>query len=120
MSAADDSLTLLFLCCHPALTPSSQVALTLRAVGGLSTAEIARALLVPESTVGQRITRAKQKIRETGARFTLPGAPWADEYHPVVNTNRRGGVPATSRWIAAGTAVRVGPRTVLLLRAGRS
>jgi RNA polymerase sigma factor (sigma-70 family) len=72
LPAADDSLTLLYLCCHPALTPSSQVALTLRAVGGLSTAEIARALLVPESTVGQRISRAKQKIRESGARFVLP------------------------------------------------
>ncbi|MBM2616715.1 sigma-70 family RNA polymerase sigma factor [Actinoplanes sp. LDG1-06] len=68
----DDELTLLLLCCHPALTPISQVALTLRAVGGLSTAEIARALLVPESTVGQRISRAKRKIREAGARFVLP------------------------------------------------
>ncbi|MCY1143800.1 RNA polymerase sigma factor [Actinoplanes sp. Pm04-4] len=68
----DDELTLLVLCCHPALTPVSQVALTLRAVGGLTTAEIARALLVPESTVGQRISRAKRKIREAGARFVLP------------------------------------------------
>lgn len=66
----DDELTLLLLCCHPALTPVSQVALTLRAVGGLSTGEIARALLVPEATVGQRISRAKKKIR--GARFVLP------------------------------------------------
>jgi RNA polymerase sigma factor (sigma-70 family) len=71
-SAVDDSLTLLFLCCHPVLTPSSQVALTLRAVGGLGTAEIARALLVPERTVGQRISRAKQRIRDSGARFTMP------------------------------------------------
>ena len=63
----DDTLTLLFLCCHPALTPSSQVALTLRAVGGLSTAEIARALLVPETTVGQRISRAKLRIRAAGS-----------------------------------------------------
>ncbi len=70
----DDSLTLLFLCCHPALTAVSQVALTLRAVGGLSTSEIARALLVPEATVAQRISRAKARIREHGARFTLPGA----------------------------------------------
>ncbi|WP_239159026.1 RNA polymerase sigma factor [Winogradskya humida] len=68
----DDSLTLLFLCCHPALTTSSQVALTLRAVGGLSTAEIARALLVPDATIGQRISRAKQRIREAGARFVMP------------------------------------------------
>lgn len=71
-SARDDSLTLLFLCCHPALTPVSQVALTLRAVGGLTTAEIARALMVPESTVAQRISRAKARIRDSGARFTMP------------------------------------------------
>jgi RNA polymerase sigma factor (sigma-70 family) len=68
----DDELTLLLLCCHPALTPVSQVALTLRAVGGLTTAEIARALLVPEATVGQRISRAKQRIRDSGAQFTMP------------------------------------------------
>ncbi|MFI5495303.1 RNA polymerase sigma factor [Actinoplanes sp. NPDC051859] len=74
VSAVDDSLTLLLLCCHPALTTASQVALTLRAVGGLTTAEIARALLVPEATVGQRISRAKQRIREAGATFTLPPA----------------------------------------------
>lgn len=72
VSSVDDSLTLLLLCCHPALTTASQVALTLRAVGGLTTAEIARALLVPESTVGQRISRAKQRIREAGATFRLP------------------------------------------------
>jgi RNA polymerase sigma factor (sigma-70 family) len=70
----DDTLTLMLLCCHPSLTPASQVALTLRAVGGLSTAEIARAFLVPEATVGQRISRAKQKIRAGGARFRLPPA----------------------------------------------
>jgi RNA polymerase sigma factor (sigma-70 family) len=69
----DDELTLLVLCCHPALTPVSQVALTLRAVGGLTTGEIARALLVPEPTVGQRISRAKQRIRDSGAGFVLPG-----------------------------------------------
>jgi RNA polymerase sigma factor (sigma-70 family) len=68
----DDELTLLVLCCHPALSPVSQVALTLRAVGGLTTAEIARALLVPEPAIGQRISRAKQRIRSSGARFALP------------------------------------------------
>jgi RNA polymerase sigma factor (sigma-70 family) len=68
----DDELTLLYLCCHPSLTPMSQVALTLRAVGGLTTAEIARALLVPDATVGQRISRAKQRIRDHGARFDMP------------------------------------------------
>jgi RNA polymerase sigma factor (sigma-70 family) len=70
--AADDTLTLLFLCCHPALSPASQVALTLRAVGGLTTAEIARAFLVPEPTLGQRISRAKQKIRASHVPFELP------------------------------------------------
>jgi RNA polymerase sigma factor (sigma-70 family) len=70
--AVDDTLTLLLMCCHPSLTPVSQVALTLRAVGGLTTAEIARALLVPEATVGQRISRAKQRIKASGAEFRLP------------------------------------------------
>ncbi len=68
----DDTLPLLLLCCHPALTPVSQVALTLRAVGGLTTSEIARALLVPDKTVGQRISRAKQLIRNSGAEFRMP------------------------------------------------
>ncbi len=70
--AEDDTLTLLYLCCHPSLTPSSQVALTLRAVGGLTTAEIARAFLVPEATVAQRISRAKQRIKSSGAEFRMP------------------------------------------------
>jgi RNA polymerase sigma factor (sigma-70 family) len=69
---ADDTLTLLFLCCHPALSPASQVALTLRAVGGLTTAQIARAFLVPEATMAQRISRAKQRIKATGIPFRLP------------------------------------------------
>jgi RNA polymerase sigma factor (sigma-70 family) len=68
----DDTLVLLFLCCHPALSPPAQVALTLRAVGGLTTPEIARALLLPEPTVAQRISRAKKRILETGARFGPP------------------------------------------------
>jgi RNA polymerase sigma factor (sigma-70 family) len=68
----DDTLTLLLLCCHPSLTTPSQVALTLRAVGGLRTAEIARALLVPEATVAQRISRAKARIRADGAQFRMP------------------------------------------------
>jgi RNA polymerase sigma factor (sigma-70 family) len=68
----DDTLTLLFLCCHPALTAPSQLALTLRAVGGLTTTEIARAFLVPETTMAQRISRAKQRIRGTGTGFELP------------------------------------------------
>ncbi|WEV25630.1 sigma factor-like helix-turn-helix DNA-binding protein [Streptomyces sp. 71268] len=68
----DDTLVLLFLCCHPTLTPASQTALTLRAVGGLTTAEIARAFLVPEATMGARISRAKQRIRAAGSSFALP------------------------------------------------
>jgi RNA polymerase sigma factor (sigma-70 family) len=68
----DDTLTLLFLCCHPALSPPSQLALTLRAVGGLTTAQIAAAFLVPEATVAQRISRAKAAIVEAGGRFELP------------------------------------------------
>lgn len=68
----DDTLTLLFMCCHPALTPSSAIALTLRAVGGLTTAEIANAFLVPEATMAQRISRAKQSIKSSGVPFRLP------------------------------------------------
>jgi RNA polymerase sigma factor (sigma-70 family) len=71
-SAIDDTLTLLVLCCHPSLTPVSQVALTLRAVGGLSTAEIARGFLVPESTIGQRISRAKRQLRDQEFRLPPP------------------------------------------------
>ncbi|WP_433323022.1 RNA polymerase sigma factor [Spirillospora sp. CA-294931] len=72
VSGADDTLVLLFLCCHPALSPASQIALTLRAVGGLTTAEIARAFLVPEATMTRRISRAKRGIRDSGVPFGLP------------------------------------------------
>src|SRR5437870_12915767 len=68
----DDNLILLFMCCHPALTPSSAIALTLRAVGGLTTAEIANAFLVPEATMAQRISRAKQTIKVSGIPFRMP------------------------------------------------
>lgn len=68
----DDTLVLLFMCCHPALTPASAIALTLRAVGGLTTAEIAHAFLVPETTMAQRISRAKQTIQESGIPFQMP------------------------------------------------
>jgi RNA polymerase sigma factor (sigma-70 family) len=71
---ADDTLVLLFLCCHPALTPASQIALTLRAVGGLTTAEIARAFLVPEGAMTRRITRAKRRVKESREPFALPPA----------------------------------------------
>jgi len=68
----DDTLILLFMCCHPALTPASAIALTLRAVGGLTTAEIASAFLVGEATMGQRIARAKQRIAASGVPFRMP------------------------------------------------
>jgi predicted RNA polymerase sigma factor len=68
----DDTLALLYLCCHPVLTPASQIALALRAVGGLTTAQIAHAFLVPEATMAQRISRAKQTIRASGIRFEMP------------------------------------------------
>jgi len=71
-AAGDDTLTLLFMCCHPALSPPSQLALTLRAVGGMTTAEIARGFMVPEATMAQRISRAKSRIKATGVRFRIP------------------------------------------------
>jgi RNA polymerase sigma factor (sigma-70 family) len=74
----DDTLALLFMCCHPALKPAAAIALTLRAVGGLTTAEIAGAFLIPEATMAQRISRAKQKIKESHVPFALPTATERD------------------------------------------
>jgi len=71
-SSEDDTLILLFMCCHPALTRAAAIALTLQAVGGLATAEIAHAFLVPEATMAQRISRAKQTIKNSGIPFRLP------------------------------------------------
>ncbi|GAB3987021.1 sigma factor-like helix-turn-helix DNA-binding protein [Actinoallomurus acanthiterrae] len=71
-AAGEDSLKLLFLCCHPSLSAPSQIALTLRAVGGLTTAQIAAAFLVPEATMAQRISRAKATIKSGGIRFEMP------------------------------------------------
>jgi RNA polymerase sigma factor (sigma-70 family) len=79
----EDTLSLLFLCCHPDLSPPAQVALTLRAVGGLTTAEIARAYLVPEATMAQRISRAKRKVR--GVRFGRPDN-WGERLPAVLQT----------------------------------
>ncbi|MEA2547322.1 MAG: hypothetical protein QOI09_2595 [Chloroflexota bacterium] len=82
----DDTLTLLFLCCHPALSAASQVALTLRAVGGLTTAQIAQAFFVPEATMAQRISRAKQSIKSAGATFGMPPADErAERLHVVLH-----------------------------------
>jgi predicted RNA polymerase sigma factor len=83
-TARDDTLGLLFMCCHPALTPASAIALTLRAVGGLTTAEIARAFLVEEATMAQRITRAKQRIEESGTPFRLQERDEQDARLPAV------------------------------------
>jgi RNA polymerase sigma factor (sigma-70 family) len=74
----DDALVLLFMCCHPALTRPSAIALTLRAVGGLTTTEIANAFLVPEATMAQRISRAKQSIKTSGVGFMMPPADERD------------------------------------------
>ena len=83
---SDDTLRLLLLCCHPALTPPSAIALTLRAVGGLTTAEIAAAFLVPEATMAQRISRAKQRIKSSGIPFQLPEGPeWTDRLRAVLH-----------------------------------
>jgi RNA polymerase sigma factor (sigma-70 family) len=82
----DDSLVLVFLCCHPALTPGSAIPLTLRAVGGLTTAEIARAFLVPEATMAQRISRAKQRIKASGVPFVMPtGGEWTERLRSVMH-----------------------------------
>ena len=80
----EDTLILLFMCCHPALSSSSAIALTLRAVGGLTTAEIANAFLVPEATMAQRISRAKQSIKTSGVPFRLPSAQQRAEQLPAV------------------------------------
>jgi RNA polymerase sigma factor (sigma-70 family) len=84
----DDTLTLLLLCCHPSLSPASQLALTLRAVGGLTTAQIARAFLVPEATMAQRISRAKAGIRAAGGDLAMP--PADDEAGRVARAARLG------------------------------
>jgi RNA polymerase sigma factor (sigma-70 family) len=83
----DDTLLLLFMCCHPALTAPSAIALTLRAVGGLTTAEIAKAFLVPEATMAQRISRAKQRLKASGVplRLTAGDADWAPRLRSVLH-----------------------------------
>jgi predicted RNA polymerase sigma factor len=80
----DDTLALLFLCCHPSLSAPSQLALTLRAVGGLTTAEIAKAFMVPEATMAQRISRAKERIKSAGVPFGPPPAAEREERLRVV------------------------------------
>ena len=83
---SDDTLVLLFMCCHPSLTLPSAIALTLRAVGGLTTAEIAAAFLVPEATMAQRISRAKATVKASGAGFALPSVEeWPERLRAVLH-----------------------------------
>jgi RNA polymerase sigma factor (sigma-70 family) len=82
----DDTLVVLFMCCHPTLTPASAIALTLRAAGGLSTAEIANAFMVPEATMAQRISRAKQRVEASGVPFQMPSnEEWSGRLRPVLH-----------------------------------
>ena len=90
----DDTLVVLFMCCHPALTPASAIALTLRAVGGLTTAQVARAFLVPEATMAQRISRAKARIMASGVPFRLPSP---DEQQGRAAPRAAGPVPHLQR-----------------------
>ena len=118
---ADDSLALLFGCCHPDLSPPSQIALTLRAVGGLSTGQIAAAFGVPEATMAQRISRAKQTIRDTGFDFTPPpggrpvspnAATWPSRrpgYPRDGSTARSAKIPPVRRGIFSPNERGVGP-----------
>jgi RNA polymerase sigma factor (sigma-70 family) len=78
-SGDDDTMILIFMCCHPSLTPAAAIPLTLRAVGGLTTREIAAAFLVPEATMAQRISRAKAKVKESDEPFTLPSPEERDQ-----------------------------------------
>jgi RNA polymerase sigma factor (sigma-70 family) len=82
----DDTLALMLMCCHPTLSPASAIALTLRAVGGLTTAEIANALLVPEATMAQRISRAKQSVQSSAVPFAMPaGGERAERMRSVLH-----------------------------------
>jgi RNA polymerase sigma-70 factor (ECF subfamily) len=113
----DDQLRLMFLCCHPALAADSQVALTLRLLGGLETGEIARAFLLPEATIAQRLVRAKRKLRDNHAPYRIPGAAeLPDRLHAVLasiylvytegHTATAG--PALTRVDLSSEAIRIG------------
>ncbi|MEM8619258.1 MAG: sigma-70 family RNA polymerase sigma factor [Actinomycetota bacterium] len=115
-TVADDQLRLMFLCCHPALHPDAQVALTLRLLGGLSTDEIAGAFLVPPATVGQRISRAKAKIRDTQPAYRIPPPERLDErlapllatIYLIYNAAHDAGQRDDHRTALAASAIRLG------------
>lgn len=117
---ADDSLILLFMCCHPSLSRASQLGLTLRAVGGLTTEEIARALLVPEETMRKRISRAKQSIKSSGIPFRMPpSGEQADRLAAVLQVLYlifNEGYTSTDRTDLAEEAIRLTRMTHRLLR----
>jgi RNA polymerase sigma-70 factor (ECF subfamily) len=117
---ADDQLRLMFLCCHPALAADAQVALTLRLLGGLDTPEIARAFLVPEATLAQRIVRAKRKLRDNHAPYRVPrAAELPDRLRPVLATiylvYNEGHADAVGRVDLAAEAIRLGRVLVSLM-----
>jgi RNA polymerase sigma factor (sigma-70 family) len=123
VSDEDDSLPLLFMCCHPALTPGSAIPLTLRAVGGLTTAEIARAFLVPEATIAQRISRAKQRIKSSDVPFRMPTpAEWSERLRSVLHVLylifNEGYTPSTGETVARGDLSGEAIRLTRALHAG--
>ena len=123
VSGEDDSLPLLFMCCHPALTPASAIPLTLRAVGGLTTAEVARAFLVPEATMAQRIRRAKQRIKSSNVPFRMPTpAEWDARLRSVLHVLylifNEGYVPSTGTEVARGDLSGEAIRLTRALHAG--
>ena len=119
----DDSLVLLFLCCHPVLAPGSAIPLTLRAVGGLTTAEIAVAFLVPEDTMAKRISRAKKRVKESGAPFRMPSPEERAErlravLHVLYLMFNEGYAASTGRRVARGDLSTEAIRLTRALHAG--
>jgi RNA polymerase sigma-70 factor (ECF subfamily) len=113
----DDRLRLIFVCCHPAVAPDARAALTLRLVCGLTTAEVARAFLVPEPTLAQRLVRAKRKIAEAGVPFEVPGpAHWPERLDAVLLTLELAYAKAHEDAAGAGPYAGYGPEMLELTR----